>query len=102
MASTSPISAIEAKIDAVTFSEGVEALSALAASLSASAPASGGISLVAIEDIVAAIDPALIPAIGGIRKILPLLSGALAMLEPAPGFVPGNDIPGAPSTSRGR
>lgn len=82
MASIPTPATVEAEIDAVTLGEGLASIESLARSLMASGPGLQAGTIIKLEDLIALIDPALIPVIGGIRKILPLLDGALAALEP--------------------
>lgn len=93
-------STIETQIDAVTLSEGIAAITSLVNSMSSAATGSSKV-LITIEDIIAELDPEFIPVIGGIRKILPLLSGVLAAVAPVP-----PDTPASPSSpiefSKGR
>jgi hypothetical protein len=76
---------VEAEIDAVTLSQGLAALEKLAASLGTSTTGASSGAVMKLEDLAAMIDPELIPVIGGIRKILPMLDSTLAMFEPATG-----------------
>jgi hypothetical protein len=78
-------SVVEAEIDAVTWSQGIAALEALASTLSAGTSGLPPDTIVKIEDLAAQIDPKLIPLLGAIRLILPKISGALDMLAPATG-----------------
>jgi hypothetical protein len=95
-APASPLAGVQAKIDAVTWQQGVGALASLAAALSSGAKTVPGDALLAAEDIAGLIDPALIPVLGGIQLILPIISDALAAIAEG-SAAPGNYWLGAPN-----
>lgn len=94
-----PSAVVEKEINAVTLGQGIAALEKLIAGLSGGVQGTGQ-GVVVIEDIVAMVDPELIPVIGGIRRILPLIDRALAALEPVVSDPVHPAVPG--QFSRGR
>lgn len=87
---------VSAQISAVTFTQGVSALGQLWTALSAKAASIPSDAILAAEDIAGMLDPDLIPIIGGVEQLMPLITAGLGLIE-AGTAVPGNYWPGDPS-----
>lgn len=73
-------SSVSAQIENTSLSQGLTTLGTLYASLSAKASALPSGTILAIEDIAGLIDPALIPDMGALQAITPIVTAAFAAL----------------------